>query len=194
MSKVLELCALVGAHSSQAVLTEADMSLYPSSKCYLEKLPLQATLLSEGCYFLPPYNSRREGGKEHWRREEEEGTEGTSPAFPQGLRLCLRNLFIFPKGSFPTSSHGASADDPCVWTADRCHRPGSSQGAFNGRTEVCMAKSQSLSEADGGQAQADAPEISKLKAAISGDPTTDACLAPEMPGYSQDTGEASLRV
>lgn len=53
-----------------------------------------------------------------------------------------------------------------------------------------MAKSQSLSEADGGQAQADAPESSKVKAVISGDPTTDACLAPEMPGYSRDTEEA----
>lgn len=28
------------------------------------------------------------------------------------------------------------------------------------------------------------------RAAISGDPTTDACLGPEMPGYSWDTGEA----
>ena len=53
-----------------------------------------------------------------------------------------------------------------------------------------MAKSQSLSEADGGQAQTDAPERSKVKAVISGDPTTDACLAPEMPGYSRDTEKA----
>lgn len=52
-----------------------------------------------------------------------------------------------------------------------------------------QAKSQSL-RADGGQAQADVPKSSKVKAAISGDPTTDACLAPEMPGYSWDTGEA----
>lgn len=67
------------------------MSLSPSSKCYLEKLPLQATLQSEGslisfCLITPG------GREEHWRREEEEGTDGTSPAFPQGLRLCLRNL------------------------------------------------------------------------------------------------------
>lgn len=101
---VAELCAV----------TEAGMSLSPFSKHYLEKLPLQATLQSEGSLISFRLRTPGGGGGGHWRRVEEEGTEGTSPAFPQGLRLCLCNLFIFPTGSFPASSHGASADDPCV--------------------------------------------------------------------------------
>lgn len=79
------------------------MFLSLSSKCYLEKLPPQATLQSEGslisfCLRTPRGREGRGRGGEHWRREEEEGTEGTSPAFPQGLRLCLPQSLYFPHG------------------------------------------------------------------------------------------------
>lgn len=83
---VAELCAV----------TEAGMTLSPFSKCYLEKLPLQATLRSEES--LISFRLRTPGGGGALEKGGGGRHRGHQPSFPAGPEALSAQSLYFPHG------------------------------------------------------------------------------------------------